>query len=843
MSALRRRVGESFPLGRVRKAGPTEGLDMQPIYNRFFADNNRFPKTQLVVKWLLMLCGGIVLAILYYGIHNGIAAIVEARMDSLDGYMRAGEYGSAFIVAFFSSLALVVGAVLLVIWEPVSGSSSMPEILCLLNGARVDRILSVSTFVCKALGLLLAVSSGLVLGPEGPTIYLGAVTAYHLTALVARALRAGGLHPVAEAISADRVMQSMVVIGAATGIATAFRSPIGGVMFVLEEAISFFDSSLIWRTYFCCVVAYYILELLFDGVTLNTRRFTEYALDSACDLDYAAEDVFLLAIVGAICGLLGAVFNHAIVGLTALRMRYINHMGWRRLLEATCVTLLTALIIVYTPITFPQCSTDEALFSHVDSISNVREKLTCDELFQDERVCMAERAWEYYRKRNQTEGGLDLNETLVEELYEEMEYRVGVCPVGQYSQMATLLQNSWHHTVGVLFAGGSYDSLNPVTLVVFLLLFFLLAIFTAGTSMAAGLVIPMLIIGATLGRVLAVLANMGIKSPLGSLPVDPGPWAMIGAAAFWSGSGRITVTIAIVILEITGDFRFLPPMAICVVVSKIVGDRFGHGLYHELIHLKDYPYLEADAASSDARVSSCMTKKVVHLSGRETLANINIALASSHNGFPVVRRWRGRTPSEIDGDGDGHGGGGPRGGASRRLIVCGLILRKDLVAALPISVPPEQAATTVIDVYKYMNETPATLIESSHLAEARRIFRFMGLRHLIVIDDAYRLKGIITRRNLMEHKHSHGHGHGHGHGRGLDTNRGNYGGGGGGGGGSSSSSSTNSELEGGNGADLDSVFGSDANTNTFSSVIVEEAEETEPPKTRRWTEPEMEVDR
>ena len=32
---------------------------------------------------------------------------------------------------------------------------------------------------------------------------------------------------------------------------------------------------------------------------------------------------------------------------------------------------------------------------------------------------------------------------------------------------------------------------------------------------------------------------------------------MIGAAAFWSGTGRITVTIAVIMLEITGLFLLL----------------------------------------------------------------------------------------------------------------------------------------------------------------------------------------------------------------------------------------------------------------------------------------------
>lgn len=44
-----------------------------------------------------------------------------------------------------------------------------------------------------------------------------------------------------------------------------------------------------------------------------------------------------------------------------------------------------------------------------------------------------------------------------------------------------------------------------------------------------------------------------MKDNIGEHGADPGTWAMIGAAAFWSGSGRITVTIAVIMLEITGS--------------------------------------------------------------------------------------------------------------------------------------------------------------------------------------------------------------------------------------------------------------------------------------------------
>ncbi len=54
--------------------------------------------------------------------------------------------------------------------------------------------------------------------------------------------------------------------GTAAGVAAAFNAPIGGVLFVLEEASSIFHRSLIWRMFFCAVVAAYGVSILNSGI-------------------------------------------------------------------------------------------------------------------------------------------------------------------------------------------------------------------------------------------------------------------------------------------------------------------------------------------------------------------------------------------------------------------------------------------------------------------------------------------------------------------------------------------------------------------------------------------------
>jgi chloride channel 6 len=60
----------------------------------------------------------------------------------------------------------------------------MPEqIKAYLNGTNVPRFLGLKCFIATLLGTIMSVSSGLVVGPEGPLVHLGAMIGAHLARL------------------------------------------------------------------------------------------------------------------------------------------------------------------------------------------------------------------------------------------------------------------------------------------------------------------------------------------------------------------------------------------------------------------------------------------------------------------------------------------------------------------------------------------------------------------------------------------------------------------------------------------------------------------------------------
>ena len=65
--------------------------------------------------------------------------------------------------------------------------------------------------------------------------------------------------------------------------------------------------------------------------------------------------------------------------------------------------------------------------------------------------------------------------------------------------------------------------------------------------------------------------------------IDPGAFALIGAAAFFGGVSRLTISLTIIMMEITNDIRFLLPIMTSILVSKLAADQLTHSLYHALL--------------------------------------------------------------------------------------------------------------------------------------------------------------------------------------------------------------------------------------------------------------------
>jgi H+/Cl- antiporter ClcA len=68
--------------------------------------------------------------------------------------------------------------------------------------------------------------------------------------------------------------------------------------------------------------------------------------------------------------------------------------------------------------------------------------------------------------------------------------------------------------------------------------------------------------------------------------------ALIGAACFFSGISRKTLSVTVILLEMGGDVKYLFPMMLSGLVSKFVADEVIDSVYHLLMNLKNIPFLD-----------------------------------------------------------------------------------------------------------------------------------------------------------------------------------------------------------------------------------------------------------
>src|SRR4029434_5381519 len=95
--------------------------------------------------------------------------------------------------------------------------------------------------------------------------------------------------------------------------------------------------------------------------------------------------------------------------------------------------------------------------------------------------------------------------------------------------------------------------------------------------------------------------------------ITPGTYAIIGAAAALAGVTRMTVSIVVIMFELTGALTYVLPIMIAVMISKWVGDAISpRGIYESWIHFNGYPFLDNrdDNSSSipDVPAAQVMTR-------------------------------------------------------------------------------------------------------------------------------------------------------------------------------------------------------------------------------------------
>jgi H+/Cl- antiporter ClcA len=165
------------------------------------------------------------------GVHFAMALLVGVVCTL---FARSADFANQLTLYWFHRwpwLALVIMPVTLVVvaavtrrWFPFAGGSGIPQAIAARDTddpAWRTRLLSLSTAAGKVVLVLAALAGGAAIGREGPSVHIGTALMFALSRL--------------KVLRFDRDVDGLILAGAGAGIASAFNTPLGGIVFVLEE--------------------------------------------------------------------------------------------------------------------------------------------------------------------------------------------------------------------------------------------------------------------------------------------------------------------------------------------------------------------------------------------------------------------------------------------------------------------------------------------------------------------------------------------------------------------------------------------------------------------------------
>jgi chloride channel 3/4/5 len=295
-------------------------------------------------------------------------------------------------------------------------------------------------------------------------------------------------------------------------------------------------------------------------------------------------------------------------------------------------------------------------------------------------------------------------------------------------------------------------------------------IFTIGIKVPSGLLIPSMCIGAVTGRIIGIIVEqLAYKNPTFFLfenecskadenCVTPGLYALVGACAFLGGVTKMTVSLVVIMFELTGGLTYIVPLMAAAVTAKWVGDAFGHGgIYDAHIELNGYPYLDnkeefnyttlaADVMKPRANEAPLcvLTQEGMNLNQIETMLR-----ETTFTGYPVIISRE-----------------------SQYLV--GYVLRRDLQIAinqqrrnegvtgrsfvyfnktLPQNPSVSHDTSTSLRLHKLIDLSPVTITDQTPMETVIDMFRKLGLRITLVTHNG-RLLGVITKKDILRHNYT-----------------------------------------------------------------------------------------
>jgi chloride channel 3/4/5 len=309
-----------------------------------------------------------------------------------------------------------------------------------------------------------------------------------------------------------------------------------------------------------------------------------------------------------------------------------------------------------------------------------------------------------------------------------------------------------------------------------------LTIVTFGAKVPSGIIIPALDAGALFGRLVGQVVT----------DISPGIFAMVGAAAFLAGVSRMTISLCVIMFELTGELEYVVPHMIAILVAKWTADALGKESVYDLAqNVLGHPFLDLDhtMASVQAQSPPHLVSKLVP--PKQTMDEITVVV-DTDNKVPrallqkkldrlqdrgmldagvvlvqdgMLQGYLGQKELEFGlkevgklypvdvrvrllGDHTESGDGAGRYGDEEEME----IRVTSAAEAAYGDAGRDVKASGDLDLVSFVDRTPLTMSENSPIEYALEAFAKLGLKYLIITEEGTgRMKGVCLKKRLIQY--------------------------------------------------------------------------------------------
>jgi chloride channel 3/4/5 len=278
---------------------------------------------------------------------------------------------------------------------------------------------------------------------------------------------------------------------------------------------------------------------------------------------------------------------------------------------------------------------------------------------------------------------------------------------------------------------------------------------TAGIKLPSGIIMPALSGGALFGRLVAQFFSNGASSSTSSSM--GGVFAMVGASAFLAGVTRMTISLCVVMFELTGELEAVVPHMVAILCAKWVADAISRDSIYDLTQSAlGHPFLSPDEAMWEVAQAESEERAADRLiPPLRTMRELTVVVPADNKvarkllqGKLDMLKRRGLMDSGLV---LVQGNDVIQGYIPQHELEFGL---NELGASFPREADVRLLGSAIsddeLDLSRFVNRAPVCICASAPVEVVVALFTHLGVRYICLTEEGTgALVGVVIRKRLM----------------------------------------------------------------------------------------------